>query len=1212
VTFVSQLEFVQQSTCRFGEWPLGLGRCDVLADLIAPAWALAIVAVASWLRQAAKRFGTPSTKSGSLFARRAEAQNAAEIAARAARWGAVVIVVLSWIRAWERLDGRHPPAVWYVLTITVTLALLLVPLWWLRDEIHARGVRWLDSGSLPRRVDALLFDASGDRPARWPHLLAFCLVTIVVSFTILGQFDSLLRGMHLPGDPGVGVSALPGLTNFDLEHKREAAVAAVDTWRTFTDAVGREFGSARDVVTAHSLVDTILTIPAYLAGGTVLAALAWRRRRRLTDRPEVRRTFELVTLTGLAVLLVTALFDLGKNFFTWYVMERAWTDPSQLTAANVRTLWVLTLVRTVGLLVLLGSCVLLLALAKTSTRRLRQALVAVRFEIVVLGVFASLLLMLPQIADVIRGWRVSHTMIALGLAVIWSMLIRWTSVTSLRLQHRHWALAQAGEEPAPPTLRVPMIGTTPTVGRVVAAALVILALLQWTVNALGVPVGRGLLIPGALVAAFWIFGLALPASPYVRGDREVGVQMRRRVPRTLGSMIYLVIGLAAIKAAAAATAYARHEDWWLFLALVPPLIGLWRIATRTTSRMGPLEAAFAVVTAGVAAALFFGFDDPALSPAALAFAGVTFTYGSLSYFNSYERGSLVNRISTRFFPHAYAKPFVFMAIAALGVVVGWFYADPVSVAPRIGTIGMVVIAMMILTVLGAAAVRVAELTRPPRLLAAFGIKRTPVVVFAALWLFLAPTLADPHVSDIRTIAVASPRDDVGFADVWARWEAANVPVDSAAVTPDGGKTVIPLVLVSSSGGGLRAAAWTSFVLDCVFERSPANGDPCGGEGQGDDLGRVAIMSGVSGGSLGLAAYAAHVSDGIAGAEGNGWVDEALGDDYLAAPVGWLFLVDLPRDLLGFGPDISNRAEITERVWEASWPGDGKGLGRGLWDLWSTTDFPPIVFNGASVNDGCGVNVSILDAAGRSPEVPACSGIGAVEAAPIGAFAAKHDLVDFICPDQDVALSTAAGMSARFPVISVAGRIAADETHSCPGRADGAVFVADGGYLEGSGAGTLLDAWNALRDSVDRYNTSTTDRCIVPFMIHIDNGYESPSVTANDAVPRESLVPLLAMLNSSSGITVARAEAALAFERRFTIGGTEIEVAATTDGSPVALDSRYARLVTRAHPGVQAPLSWTLSETSIDDLRRQLEIPENAAAFAEIRSWLNGDLVCLGG
>jgi hypothetical protein len=224
------------------------------------------------------------------------------------------------------------------------------------------------------------------------------------------------------------------------------------------------------------------------------------------------------------------------------------------------------------------------------------------------------------------------------------------------------------------------------------------------------------------------------------------------------------------------------------------------------------------------------------------------------------------------------------------------------------------------------------------------------------------------------------------------------------------------------------------------------------------------------------------------------------------------------------------------------------------------------------------------------------------------LAATYDLVDFLCAGDDVPLSTAAGMAARFPVVSASGRVTADEDRDCAGRRDGTVFVVDGGYLEGSGSGTLLDAWEAMSSPVEAYNTSNAALCVVPFMVHIDNGYESPSVSGNEAVPREALVPFLATLSTSSGITVARAEAALAFEQPFSIGGDEVTI--TLGDQPIV--SRYARLVTQAHPGVQAPLGWTLSRASIGDLRDQLAIAENVLAFAEVRTWLDGDMRCVGG
>ena len=50
------------------------------------------------------------------------------------------------------------------------------------------------------------------------------------------------------------------------------------------------------------------------------------------------------------------------------------------------------------------------------------------------------------------------------------------------------------------------------------------------------------------------------------------------------------------------------------------------------------------------------------------------------------------------------------------------------------------------------------------------------------------------------------------------------------------------------------------------------------------------------------------------------------------------------------------------------------------------------------------------------------------------------------------------------------------------------------------------------------------------------------MSANEAVPGGFLVPMVATLNTSSGITAARAEAALAFEQPFSVGGGDVEIA----------------------------------------------------------------------
>lgn len=1178
----------------------------VVADLIGPAWTLAILPIAGRLRAAVAGYGRAVPGPAQRWVARLTGPAGARACARAAQVGAVLLLLASYTREWERF-GEEPQAVWFALMILATFGLLLAPLWSIRLELHRRGIAYLDTAPLPQRVARFLLDEAPDRPRRAPHVLAFSLVTLAVSFTILGQLDSLLQGMHSPGEPAQGIDGLPAMYELDLSTKPATVIERVGNWREYTDEVGAEFGSAYLVVTTHAVVDTLATIPAYLAIGITLAALAWRRRLRFAPGTATRRAFELITLAGIVVLLGTVVLDVSKNFLTWHVMDRAWNDPASLPNLSVRLLWGSTLARTAGLYGLAAASLLLLALAEASSRRLRRALVAVRAEVLLLGVFACVVLLLPQTADVIRGWHMSHSLITVGLVVILSMLLRWTSARNLRLQQRHWEQAQQGRAPAPALVRLPGQGGTPELGRFLAGALIGLTVIQVVLSATGLPVGRGLAVPAGLLLAFAAFGLPLPPAPYRRGDRPVDADLRRNLPRLLGAAVYLIVGVAVLKAAAASMAYARHQDWWLACALVPPAIGLWRISTRTASVMGRLEAAFAALVLSLAATVIAA-GDPELSPAALAFAGITFAYGALAFVNSYERTSLVSRLSQRWFGRAWAKPFAGAAGLALAATVIWFYADPIAVAPHLSTMGMIVIATIALTLLGAGAVRLAELSRPPRLLAAFGIRRMPVVTVLVVWLLLAPTLASRHVADIPLLedvgtAAAAP----GFEAVWERWAAANLAGLPNGETP--GRKVVPLLLVSSSGGGLRAAAWTSFVLDCLFEGTPGATGPCeGAQADASGVRAVALMSGVSGGSLGIAAYLSHLADAFEGpAGGNSWVDEAFGDDYLAAPLGWLFFLDLPRSLIGFGSGLPNRSELMERAWQASWPEESTGLRRGVTALWEE-GLPPVIFNGTSVNDGCRVNLSALDLDGHSPEIPSCAGLGDGRAEEGGSLGATYDLVDFLCPGDDIALSTAAGMASRFPVVATAGRLAGDIGGGCASARSGAVFVVDGGYLEGSGAGTLLDTWDAISDRVEQYNSAGSPVCVVPFMVHIDNGYETPAVSGNQTVPRELLVPVLALANSSSGITAARAEAALAFEAPFTVGGADI----TLVGRDGAVTSRYVRLVTRAHPGVQAPLGWTLSQASIDDLRDQLGIAENAAAFAEVRSWLDGGMLCLEG
>jgi hypothetical protein len=1187
-----------------------------MADLIAPVWALAIIPVASSLRRLVPVWGLAPVQPEGWFMNRFATEAWAIRATWIATWGALLIVVLGYTREWERFN-QQPGAVLYALTVVTVLAMLLLPVWWMRSALHERGARYLSEGSAATKLDKYLFDeADPQHPARWSHVVAFSLVAAVVALTVLGQFNSLLLGMNLPEAPSSGIGSISSIFELDLSQKPAAVLERVGAWKDYTEAVGGTFGSPYTLVVAHAVGDTLVLIPAYLAGGMTLLMLAWRNRSRLVEGSAERHSYELIILAMISLLGLLVISDLFENGFLWYVVDRAWRRPDLLTDANVRILWFLSFARFLALVLVGAGSVVLVALGRLHIGGLRHALISVRAELLVLMLLAGAVLVPQQVSDVIRGWQITHALLAVALVIALSMVIRWSAASTLRLQRKLRIDVESGHPVGPRRVRIPWIGATPTIGTALAGLVLGLTALQALLSVgFGLPTGLGLAVPASMIVALWVFGLAMPPSQYARGDREFPESLRRRLPKLLGSFAFVILGVAVLKAAAASVVYARHEDLYLFLAVVPPLIGIWRINTQSTSRMGTLEVAFSGIVVVLGGSLMLA-GNPELSPAALSFAGVSLAFGAMAYVNSYASESVLSRLTTKYVRRVPARPALTLAlVVTVGSVVG-LLVDPVGFAPRIGSVGILLLTMILITLVGAGAIRFAELSRPPRILSALRVRRTPMVTIIVLWILLAPTLAPRSVNDVRVLeldSVETPSMNIGFADVWERWAAHNLG-GSTVMEAGVDRPVVPLLLVSSSSGGIRAAVWTALVLDCILETTGSPQGPCSVRLPTDDAdlsSSIAVMSGVSGGALGFASYASYLVDRDADSTGD-WVEDSLGDDYLAPPLGWLIFFDLPRSLLGFGAGFSNRSDVLESAWEASWEEGSGALHRGLRDLWeSEPDLPPMIFNGTSVNDACRFNASILDLDGQSPDVSGCADAGVASrsgSSETGGLAATYDLVDFLCEDQDVRLSTAVLLSARVPVVSVTGRVSGDSSEACRSRRGNAVYVVDGIYLEGSGAGTLLDTWEALSGWAEVHNSApTAATCIVPFMVHIDNGYESPSITPQDVAPRELLVPLITLYNAQTGrIVGAREKAAITFDEPFAISGTPVDV---LGGDKVEVGSRYARLVTHAHPGVQAPLGWTLSQASIDDLRSQLEIQQNLDALAEVRSWLNGELVC---
>ncbi|HEX9236829.1 MAG TPA: hypothetical protein VF972_11180, partial [Actinomycetota bacterium] len=546
-----------------------------------------------------------------------------------------------------------------------------------------------------------------------------------------------------------------------------------------------------------------------------------------------------------------------------------------------------------------------------------------------------------------------------------------------------------------------------------------------------------------------------------------------------------------------------------------------------------------------------------------------------------------------------------------------------------------------------------EWVEPPGAFRLLGFTRIPVFVLLLGWFVLSSFLpVGSGFHDVRFLTVPASATGVPPslkgeltrpAQLLRRW-LRDLPPEAFQPGAGGARRGVPVIFVATAGGGVRAAYWTSLVLDCLFQPHPVPTptDPCpGAPGGRDATSSIIVGSGISGGSLGLVDYVTHdvqVTEGRS--DGPNWVRTRLGGDYLAPSLAWQLAVELPRAFFRFDTGM-DRAEAIERALQQSWvdgpwtPGwehflwqgsdaqDDGPLTQGFLDLWrrqatgpgeTRAAVPLLVLNGTSVTDGCRVNTSALDANGNHFGQPGgdrvARQIGCLSTRifdqrtgePLAeVLAATRDFDDYLCVVNgqqrvDVRLSTAALLSARFPFVSPAGRIT-----DC-GSTGQATYVVDGGYLDSSGAATAVELWQALEPFIASYNAGSSlvggdpsTTCLVPYLIQIDNGYQEPSPAPPTKRPGELTFPLRTLFKARSAFTaLTRQDGAVLFNHPI-----------AADGIQVA--DRYAHFFPRGHPGVEAPLGWVLSNGATNDLEAQ--IAENQQEIADVRAWLSDPLPC---
>jgi hypothetical protein len=541
------------------------------------------------------------------------------------------------------------------------------------------------------------------------------------------------------------------------------------------------------------------------------------------------------------------------------------------------------------------------------------------------------------------------------------------------------------------------------------------------------------------------------------------------------------------------------------------------------------------------------------------------------------------------------------------VVLQFLLARPAETTRFLGVPATAVVSVLAWTVVVGFLVVQLQQQRAIWIFEKLGLRANPIVSLVLLTLAVTSLGGgDPRIHAVREAAGEPSRTARPAVEAYVgQWLAANAGCSVEVATTDGTAMVRPVIFVAAEGGGIRAAAWAVAALDKLGEI------PCGRES-------VILSSGISGGSLGLVVtqlYGGGDEDPVE------VVARLAGPEALAAGVGGALVGDLVAGgtdvLVGTGPETDtgaawqDRAVAMERAWERA-----AGL---LVEPWEAADAGngrtgALVLNSTASGIGCRLLISQLDLSGATGTQ---TGYDVQDAVPRSESCREGSTplsIDLLAPDAcplHLSWSTAALLSARFPIISPAGRIPYRHNGECgPAHSYQAI---DGGYSEGSGLGTIHDLWPVFQAALRSRNSVAGDGqpFLMPVFLFLQNSIGSDVVAGPPELAGELAVPLVGIsaknlqsdatswmqrLDAGADVCAPAAVRCLAARNAFTgsFGGSSVRVAPAT------------------RPALDPPLGWTLSPLSQERLRQAMDAEAacpaaggECPAFARLLAALRG-------
>lgn len=305
---------------------------------------------------------------------------------------------------------------------------------------------------------------------------------------------------------------------------------------------------------------------------------------------------------------------------------------------------------------------------------------------------------------------------------------------------------------------------------------------------------------------------------------------------------------------------------------------------------------------------------------------------------------------------------------------------------------------------------------------------------------------------------------------------------------------VPMFIVLSEGGGIRAAYWSAQFLartqrDCPEFRN-----------------HLFFISGVSGGSFGatvfdglLNYYDLHQNEAAMPLKAGkndmqNKITDIIGKDYLSPTIACLCTREVLQLLIPFPIQSFDCAKVFEKTWEYTWKNNLNNdttFSEPLLSLLNNDSIPPLFLNTTQVENGYPVVLSNI----RINE-----GLSSADN-PDNFHLPREFYTDLLgTSSKDVPLSTASLLSARFPYVSPAGTLK-EKNNSI-------ISLVDGGYFDNTGANTAYQVLFNIKRLYEKNNKSIYRTDIKPVIIYLKNGVSLPdSVSTRKTLIDQLVAPI---------------------------------------------------------------------------------------------------------